>query len=93
MKDFREHVDAGSLVVILITLVLFAVAIFVKGLGHDLLLESGVFLVSVKLIVMAYKSSVAAAEVTSRLDDLRAAVARLERLAEERTASDRRART
>ncbi len=88
MKDLREHLDPGSLVIILITLVLFVVAIFVKGLGHDLLLEAGVFLVSVKLILMAYKSSVAAAKVTGRLDELRAAVERLEQRAAERRDAD-----
>jgi hypothetical protein len=92
MRDLREHVDTGSVVIILVTLALFVVAVFLKGLGHDLLLEAGVFLVSVKLIVMAYKSSVATAKVTGRLDDLRAAVARLERLAAER-AADAGART
>ena len=54
----QEHFDSGSLVVIVVTLVLFVVALFLKGLTHDLLLEAGVFLVSAKLIMMAYKSSV-----------------------------------
>ena len=51
----REHFDLGSLTIIAVTFVLFVVALFAKGLTHDLLLEVGVFLVSVKLIVMAYK--------------------------------------
>jgi hypothetical protein len=54
----RKHFDTGSLIVIVITFVLFVVALFTKGLTHDLLLEAGVFLVSVKLIMMAYRSSV-----------------------------------
>ena len=58
----RKHFDLGSLIVIVITFILFAVALFTKGFTHDLLLESGVFLVSVKLILMAYKSSVDAIE-------------------------------
>jgi hypothetical protein len=37
---------------------LFILALFTKGFTHDLLLEAGVFLVSVKLIMMAYKNSV-----------------------------------
>ena len=41
------------------TLVLFVNALFTTGLKHDLLLKDGVFLVSVKLIQMAYKNSVA----------------------------------
>jgi len=34
------------------------VALFTKGFTHDILLEAGVLLVSVKLIIMAYKNSV-----------------------------------
>ena len=33
-------------------------ALFTKGFTHDLLLETGVFLVSVKLILMAYRNSI-----------------------------------
>lgn len=54
----KKHFDSGSLVVIIITFVLFTVALFAKGLTQDMLLEAGVFLVSVKLILMAYKNSV-----------------------------------
>jgi len=54
----KKHFDAGSMIVIVITFVLFILALFTKGFTHDLLLEAGVFLVSVKLIMMAYKNSV-----------------------------------
>jgi hypothetical protein len=53
----NRHIDIGSFVVALITLGMFVAALFTKGLTHDLFLESGVFLVSVKIIVMAYKNS------------------------------------
>jgi hypothetical protein len=36
---------------------LFSLALFLKGFTHDLLLEAGVFLVSVKLILMAKKNT------------------------------------
>ena len=55
-----RFLDPGSYAVMAVTLVLFVVALFVKGLGHDLLLEAGVFLVSVKLIMMAHKNAVSA---------------------------------
>ncbi len=45
------------MVVIIITLILFVVALFTKGLTHEILLEAGIFLVSVKLIIMAYKNN------------------------------------
>jgi len=44
---------------VIITFVLFAVALFAKGFTHDLLLEAGVLLVSVKLILMAYRNTTA----------------------------------
>jgi hypothetical protein len=50
--DFRQHFDVPTLVVMAITLVLFGGALFVKGLTHDMLIEAGVFLISVKLIMM-----------------------------------------
>ena len=42
----------------IITFVPVVLALFTTSFTHDLLLESGVFLVSVKLIIMVYKSSV-----------------------------------
>jgi hypothetical protein len=77
MTGFRKHFDVGSLMVILLTLVLFLTALFSKGLSHDLLLEAGVFLVSVKLIMMTYKAGVAANDLSERLGQLQSAVTRL----------------
>jgi hypothetical protein len=37
--------------------VIFLLALFFTRFSHNLLLEAGVFLVSVKLIIMAYKTS------------------------------------
>jgi hypothetical protein len=53
-----KHFDIGSMIVIVVTFILFIAALFSKGFTHDLLLEAGVFLVSAKLILMAYKNSV-----------------------------------
>ena len=61
----KNHVDIGSYLVIGITFILFAIALFFKGITHDLLLEAGVFLVSVKLVMMSYKNN----EFTKHLDD------------------------
>ncbi len=66
-----EHFDTGSLIIIIITFVLFVAALFVKGFTHDLLLEAGVFLVSIKLILMAYKNSVLSKEITKDLQDIK----------------------
>jgi ABC-type lipoprotein release transport system permease subunit len=51
-----KYFDAWSIIVILITVTLFIVALFVKGFTHQLLLEAGVLLVSVKIIMMSYKN-------------------------------------
>jgi hypothetical protein len=48
--------DTSTFVVMTVTLALFIGAIFIKGFTHDLLLEAGVFLVSVKLMLMSYKN-------------------------------------
>ncbi len=69
-----KHFDLGSLSVISITFSLFAAALFFKGLKHDLLLEAGVFLVSVKLIIMAYKISVTMAVLDKKIDQIYAEV-------------------
>jgi len=45
--------DPWAYVVIVLSFGLFALALFVKGFTHELLLEAGVFLVSIKLILMA----------------------------------------
>jgi protein-S-isoprenylcysteine O-methyltransferase Ste14 len=66
--------DPWSAVVITSTLVLFLVSIFVKGFTHDLLLEAGVFLVSVKLILMAQKNSLSAQATAQQLDRLSSAL-------------------
>ncbi len=66
--------DAGSVAVAAVTLVLFLAALVEKGFTHDMLLEAGVFLVSVKLMMLAYKSQKASERVESRLDEIAAAL-------------------
>ena len=56
MVEMRKYFDLWSLLVIAITFLLFAIALFTKGLTHDLLLEAGVFLFSVKLILMSHRN-------------------------------------
>ena len=70
----KEHLDLGSIIVIIITLVLFITALFVKGFTHDLLLEAGVFLVSVKVIMMAHKISVHSNEIMREIKALKDAI-------------------
>jgi len=67
----KKHFDTGSMIVIIITFVLFVLALFTTGFTHDLLLEAGVFLVSVKLIVMAYHNSVSSKELKNELREIK----------------------
>ena len=74
MANIRRYFDPGSLLVIFITFALFALALYFTGLTHDLLLEAGVFLVSVKLILMSYKNAVASDKLHAELAEIRSLV-------------------
>jgi hypothetical protein len=66
----NKFIDRGSLLVATITFGLFIAALFTKGLSHDLFLEAGVFLVSVKLIIMAYRNSPSVGHLDRKLDTI-----------------------
>jgi hypothetical protein len=63
--------DPWTIIVIVLTFVLFAVALFVNGFTHDVLLEAGVFLVSVKLILMAKENSATEARIENQLNEIK----------------------
>lgn len=63
-----KNLGLGSIAVIAVTFVLFVIALFVKGFTHDLLLETAVFLVSVKLIIMTYRNSQGVEAIEKKLD-------------------------
>ncbi|NTU50641.1 hypothetical protein FGF66_12205 [Chlorobaculum thiosulfatiphilum] len=67
----NKHFDIPTIIVIVTTFVLFTIALFVKGLTHDILLEAGVFLVSVKLILMSYKSSLTNQKMMDELREIK----------------------
>jgi len=71
MRNIHKK-DPISLVVMVVTLLLFIGALITKGFTHDLLLEAGVFLVSVKLILMAYKNRVTADAIQNQLKEIKA---------------------
>ena len=70
----KKHLDLGSIIILMITLVLFITALFVKGFTHDLLLEAGVFLVSVKVIMMAYRISTHADAIVREIREIKEAI-------------------
>jgi hypothetical protein len=72
----KRFMDTGSMLVAAITFVLFVAALFAKGLSHDLFLEAGIFLVSVKIILMNYRNNVAVSELSEKLDRVLATLAK-----------------
>ena len=66
-----RHFDPWIIIVIVITVLLFTVALFVKGFTHNLLLEAGVLLVSIKLIMMAYRNSINYNNIKKDLNEIR----------------------
>ncbi len=65
-----KHLDPASLVVLSLTRLLFFVSLAVKGITHEMLLEAGVLLVSIKLISSAYKNARLGTELNRKLDDI-----------------------
>lgn len=55
---------------ILLTVGLFSLSLAVKGFTHELFLEAGVFLVSVKLILMAGKNAASEERIERHLDQI-----------------------
>jgi hypothetical protein len=70
--------DPWSILVIALTFGLFALALFVNGFTHDVLLEAGVFLVSVKLILMAKRNSEGEVRIEMQLGEIKEMLARAE---------------
>jgi hypothetical protein len=56
MEMFKSS-DPWAIITIVLSCGLFVLALFLKGFTHELLLEAGVFLVSLKLILMAKKNT------------------------------------
>jgi hypothetical protein len=69
MKSWKI-IDLSSSIIIALTLFLFIGAIFLKGITKDILLETGVFLVSLKIIMMIYKNKVMENEIKEKLNTI-----------------------
>jgi hypothetical protein len=72
----KKFMDGGSMLVAVITFVLFVAALFTKGMTHDLFLEAGIFLVSVKIILMNYRNNLAVSALSEKLDKVLATLAK-----------------
>lgn len=67
---FSTHLDRASAAVIFLTFGLFAAALLVKGLTHDLFLETGILLVSAKLILNTYHMEEHTRRLEQRIDEM-----------------------
>jgi len=74
MKLFKSS-DRWTNVVILLTVGLFGLSLAVKGFTHELFLEAGVFLVSVKLILMAGRNAASQKQLERHLNQIKALLA------------------
>ena len=70
MFGSKEPFDLGSFVMVVLTFVVFAIALFIKGFTKDILLEIGIPLVSVKILMMSYKISRASDELLKKMEQL-----------------------
>ncbi|MBF2709260.1 hypothetical protein [Flavobacterium soyangense] len=66
----KKHLGFVNTFVIILTIILFGVALFTTGFTHDLLLEAGVLLVSIKLIMMSYKNSIFNKELLNKIEEI-----------------------
>ena len=66
----EKHLGSVNMFIIVLTIILFGVALFTTGFTHDLLLEAGVLLVSIKLIMMSYKNSLSNKELLNKIKEI-----------------------
>jgi len=66
----KKIFDLGNTLVIALTFILFAIALFATGFTKDLLLETGVFLVSIKIIMMNRANSNSNKEIIKKLNEI-----------------------
>ena len=83
-----KHLDRNTQITLGITLVLFIVALFEKGFTHELLLEAAVFLVSAKLVLLAYKASVNNDVLAGQLAEMSRSLTRIEQSLERSPSSE-----
>jgi len=70
MLGIKAPFDPWSTLVIAVTFLLFVLALFFKGMTHDILLEAGVLLVSIKIIMMSSKITNISNLMEKKLDDI-----------------------
>ena len=67
-EPYDRVMDVASFSTVLLTAILFIIALFEKGFTHDILLEAGVFLISVKLVLGLQKGERMSRSIRAQLD-------------------------
>ena len=70
----KKYIDLGSIIIIVITFILFTLSVFTRGITHDIFLESAVFIISLKLILMMHKNNLNEKIIIKRLNDIEAQI-------------------
>ncbi|MCD4653951.1 hypothetical protein K8T06_08435 [bacterium] len=70
-SGMNKYIDIATLIIIVTTFALFSVALLAHGITRDLFLEVGILLVSVKLILLAYKNSMYNKEISKELHQIK----------------------
>jgi len=66
----NKWLDMASTFTLLVTVILFGFAASVHGLTHDLLLESAIFLISVKLVLSNHRNENYLKSIEDKLNSL-----------------------
>jgi len=66
----KKYFEFWNISVIAITFILFVLALFSTGFSKNLFLEAGVFLVSIKIIMMNHRNSLSNQEILKKLDEI-----------------------
>jgi hypothetical protein len=67
----KKYLSITDMIVIIITALLFLIALFMNGISKELLLEVGILLVSIKLILMNHKNATANEKILEELGQLK----------------------
>ena len=67
----KKYLSITDMIVIIVTALLFVIALFMKGFSKELLLEVGILLVSIKLILMNHKSASANEKIFEELNQIK----------------------
>jgi len=66
----KNNLDVSNTIVVVLTFILFGIALFTTGFTKDLLLEAWVLLVSIKIILLGNSNKISNMEIIKKLDEI-----------------------